>query len=84
MARTSDWAAKVLALLKGGNTDAAIAQIRVAGDMVAVTLSQIAADVNDQVGDAVGLGIRPPVEIFVGQLVDERIERCALQAQTEA
>jgi hypothetical protein len=30
MARTSDWAAKVLALLKGGNTDAAIAQIRVA------------------------------------------------------
>jgi hypothetical protein len=30
MARTSDWAAKVLTLLKGGNTDAAIAQIRVA------------------------------------------------------
>ena len=30
MARTSDWASKVLALLKGGNTDAAIAQIRVA------------------------------------------------------
>lgn len=30
MARTSEWAAKVLMLLKGGNTDAAIAQIKVA------------------------------------------------------
>lgn len=30
MARTNEWAAKVLTLLKGGNTDAAIAQIKVA------------------------------------------------------
>ena len=30
MARTTAWAGKVLALLKGGNTGAAIAQIRVA------------------------------------------------------
>ena len=29
-AKTNDWAAKVLALLKGGNTSAAIAQIKVA------------------------------------------------------
>lgn len=29
-AKTNDWAAKVLALLKGGNTPAAIAQIKVA------------------------------------------------------
>jgi hypothetical protein len=29
-AKTNDWAAKVLALLKGGNTAAAIAQIKVA------------------------------------------------------
>ena len=28
--KTNDWAAKVLALLKGGNTSAAIAQIKVA------------------------------------------------------
>jgi len=30
MSRTSEWAAKVLALIKGGNTEAAIAQIKVA------------------------------------------------------
>jgi len=30
MARTNEWAGKVLALLKGGNTTAAIAQIKVA------------------------------------------------------
>ncbi len=30
MARTNDWAARVLALIKAGNTDAAIAQIKVA------------------------------------------------------
>ncbi len=30
MARTSEWAGKVLALVRGGNTDAAIAQIKVA------------------------------------------------------
>lgn len=30
MARSSEWAGKVLALIKGGNTDAAIAQIKVA------------------------------------------------------
>lgn len=30
MARTNDWAGKVLALIKGGNTAAAIAQIKVA------------------------------------------------------
>ncbi|WP_353621331.1 DMT family transporter [Variovorax saccharolyticus] len=30
MARTSEWAAKVLTLIRGGNTDAAIAQIKVA------------------------------------------------------
>ena len=30
MSRTSEWAAKVLALVKGGNADAAIAQIKVA------------------------------------------------------
>ncbi len=29
-AKSNDWAAKVLALLKGGNTSAAIAQIKVA------------------------------------------------------
>ena len=29
-AKTNDWAPKVLALLKGGNTSAAIAQIKVA------------------------------------------------------
>ena len=28
--RTNEWAAKVLMLLKGGNTDAALAQIKVA------------------------------------------------------
>lgn len=30
MARTNEWAGKVLALIKGGNTPAAIAQIKVA------------------------------------------------------
>lgn len=30
MARTNDWAAKVLALIKGGNAAAAVAQIKVA------------------------------------------------------
>lgn len=30
MARANDWASKVLALIKGGNTQAAIAQIKVA------------------------------------------------------
>jgi hypothetical protein len=30
MAKPNDWAAKVLALVKSGNTDAAIAQIKVA------------------------------------------------------
>ncbi len=30
MARTNEWAGKVLALIKGGNTSAAIAQIKVA------------------------------------------------------
>ena len=30
MARANEWAGKVLALLKGGNPDAAIAQIKVA------------------------------------------------------
>lgn len=30
MARTSEWAAKVLAIARGGNTSAAIAQIKVA------------------------------------------------------
>ncbi len=30
MARANDWAGKVLALIKGGNTGAAIAQIKVA------------------------------------------------------
>lgn len=30
MAKTSDWAPKVLALVKGGNTPAAVAQIKVA------------------------------------------------------
>jgi hypothetical protein len=30
MARSSEWAAKVLALLKAGNADAAIAQMKVA------------------------------------------------------
>ena len=30
MARANDWAGKILALLKGGNTSAAIAQIKVA------------------------------------------------------
>lgn len=30
MARASEWAAKVLSLVKGGNTTAAIAQIKVA------------------------------------------------------
>jgi hypothetical protein len=30
MAKTSEWAAKVLALIRGGNTAAAIAQIKVA------------------------------------------------------
>lgn len=30
MARANDWASKVLALIKGGNTAAAIAQIKVA------------------------------------------------------
>ena len=30
MARTSEWAAKVLTLIRGGNTDAAMAQIKVA------------------------------------------------------
>jgi hypothetical protein len=30
MAKPNEWAGKVLALLKGGNTDAAIAQIKVA------------------------------------------------------
>ena len=30
MARTNEWAGKVLALVKGGNTAAAIAQIKVA------------------------------------------------------
>ena len=30
MAKTNDWAGKVLALIKGGNTGAAIAQIKVA------------------------------------------------------
>ncbi len=30
MARANDWAGKVLALMKGGNTSAAIAQIKVA------------------------------------------------------
>lgn len=30
MARANDWAGKILSLLKGGNTSAAIAQIKVA------------------------------------------------------
>lgn len=30
MARSSEWAGKVLGLVRGGNTDAAIAQIKVA------------------------------------------------------
>ena len=30
MAKTTEWAGKVLALIKGGNTEAAIAQIKVA------------------------------------------------------
>lgn len=30
MAKTSEWASKVLALVRSGNTDAAIAQIKVA------------------------------------------------------
>jgi hypothetical protein len=30
MARSSEWASKVLGLVRGGNTDAAIAQIKVA------------------------------------------------------
>lgn len=30
MAKANDWAGKVLALLKGGNTSAAVAQIKVA------------------------------------------------------
>lgn len=30
MARANDWASKVLAIIKGGNTQAAIAQIKVA------------------------------------------------------
>ncbi|MEY4884093.1 MAG: hypothetical protein RIS34_1947 [Pseudomonadota bacterium] len=33
MARHSEWAVKVLALIKGGNTAAAIAQIKVAPDV---------------------------------------------------
>ena len=45
-AKTNDWAAKVLALLKGGNTSAAIAQIK-----VAPTVKDLR-----QLGDAVAAG----------------------------
>lgn len=42
MARTSEWAGKVLVLLKGGNTDAAIAQIKVAPSVRDLKLLQAA------------------------------------------
>jgi hypothetical protein len=40
MARASDWASKVLAILKSGNTDAAIAQIKVAPTVKDITALQ--------------------------------------------
>ena len=42
MAKTSEWAGKVLALIKGGNTTAAIAQIKVAPTVKDLTSLQTA------------------------------------------
>ncbi|RZL88258.1 MAG: hypothetical protein EOP82_23775 [Variovorax sp.] len=42
MARANEWVGKVLALLKGGNTTAAIAQIKVAPDAGSVKALQSA------------------------------------------
>ena len=46
MAKTSEWASKVLALVRSGNTDAAIAQIKVAPtvkDLKALQAAEAAA-----------------------------------------
>ena len=64
-AKTNDWAPKVLALLKGGNTSAAIAQIKVAPSVKdlqqlrdAVTASGLVGrwrDVDAAIADNIGL-----------------------------
>ena len=65
MARANDWASKVLAIIKGGNTQAAIAQIKVApsvkdlkalkADMINAKLTGRWRDLDEAVDDNLAL-----------------------------
>jgi hypothetical protein len=50
MARSSEWAGKVLALIKGGNSTAAIAQIKVAPSVKDLKALQAALDAGKLTG----------------------------------
>ena len=62
--RTNEWAAKVLMLLKGGNTDAALAQIKVAPSVKDILALKAA------LADARSPGRRRDVDDTIQQSID--------------
>lgn len=55
----------------------AVAGVGLASDVVGVAFGEAAADVEDEVGDAVALRVGTPVEVLIGELIDDAVEALA-------